>query len=96
LEDAGLLNDPIKIITHNGRPEDFQGVMEGKAVATNANSPTYEAGVLMKVVTTHLKGGDVPKLVITPATMVDKETPENLLGWEMDKGVTAFKEWEIK
>jgi ribose transport system substrate-binding protein len=96
LEDAGKLNNPIKIITHNGRPEDYQGVMEGKAVATNSNSPTYESGVLMKVVTKVLQGEMVPKLVITPSTMVDKDTPENLLGWEMDKGVKAFKEYEIK
>jgi len=96
LEDAGKLNNPIKIITHNGRPEDFQGVMEGKAMATNSNSPTYESGVLMKVVTDVLQGKSVPKLVITPSTMVDKDTPENLLGWELDKGVTAFKEYEIK
>ena len=95
LEDAGLLNNPIKIITHNGRPEDFQGVMDGKAIATNANSPTYEFGVLLKVVTTVLNGGTVPELVITPATMVDKETPENLLGWELDKGVVAYQEYEI-
>jgi ABC-type sugar transport system substrate-binding protein len=95
LEDAGLLNNPIKIITHNGRPEDFQGVMEGKAIATNANSPTYEAGVLLKVIMTHLLGGTVPALVITPATMVDIDTPENLLGWEVDKGVTAYQEYEI-
>jgi ribose transport system substrate-binding protein len=95
LEDAGLLNNPIKIITHNGRPEDFQGVMDGKAVATNANSPTYESGVLLKVVTSVLNGGTVPELVITPSTMVDKETPENLLGWELDKGVVAYQEYEI-
>lgn len=95
LEDSGLLNDPIKIITHNGRPEDFQGVMDGKAVATNANSPTYEAGVLLKVVTTHLQGGSVPEEVITPSTMVDINTPENLLGWELDRGVVAFQEWVI-
>jgi ribose transport system substrate-binding protein len=95
LEDAGKLNDPIKIITHNGRPEDFQGVMDGKAIATNANSPTYESGVLLKVVTTVLRGGTVPELVITPSTMVDKETPENLLGWELDKGVKAYQEYVI-
>jgi ribose transport system substrate-binding protein len=95
LEDAGKLNDPIKIITHNGRPEDFQGVMDGKAIATNANSPTYESGVLLKVVTTVLNGGTVPELVITPSTMVDKETPENLLGWEVDKGIKAYQEYEI-
>lgn len=95
LEDANLLNNPIRIITHNGRPEDFQGVMDGKAVATNANSPTYEAGVLLKVVTTHLQGVEVPELVITPSTMVDIDTPENLLGWELDKGVVAYQEWEI-
>lgn len=95
LEDAGKLNNPIKIITHNGRPEDFQGVMDGKAIATNANSPTYESGVLLKVVTTVLTGGTVPELVITPATMVDKETPENLLGWEVDKGVKAYQEYVI-
>ena len=96
LEDAGKLNNPIKIITHNGRPEDFQGVMDGKVVATNSNSPTYEAGVLLKVVTTVLRGGTVPELVITPATMVDKDTPENLLGWEVEKGVKAYKEYVIK
>jgi ABC-type sugar transport system substrate-binding protein len=95
LEDAGLLNDPIKIITHNGRPEDFEGVMEGKAIATNSNSPTYESGVLLKVVTTVLQGGTVPKLVITPATMVDIDTPENLLGWELEKGVKAYQEYEV-
>ncbi len=95
LEDADMLNDPIKIITHNGRPEDFEGVMEGKAVATNSNSPTYEAGVLLKVVTTHLQGGTVPELVITPSTMVDIDTPENLLGWGLDRGVVAYQEWEI-
>ncbi len=96
LEDAGKLNNPIKIITHNGRPEDFEGVMNGKAVATLANSPTYEAGVLMKVVTNVLQGKSVPNLVITPSAIVDKDTPEKLLGWELDKGVTAFKEYEIK
>jgi len=96
LEDAGKLNKPIKIITHNGRPEDFQGVMDGKAVATNSNSPTYESGVLLKVVTTMLNGGTVPELVITPATMVDKAHPENLLGWELDKGVKAYKEYKIQ
>jgi ABC-type sugar transport system substrate-binding protein len=95
LEDAGLLNDPIKIITHNGRPEDFEGVMEGKAIATNSNSPTYESGVLLKVVTTVLEGGEVPVLVITPSTMVDVDTPENLLGWEMDKGVKAYQEYVV-
>lgn len=96
LQDAGKLNNPIKIITHNGRPEDFQGVMEGKAVATNSNSPTYESGVLLKVVTDHLQGKKVPPLVITPSTMADKNTPENLLGWEMDKGVKAFKEYVVQ
>ena len=96
LEDAGKLNNPIKIITHNGRPEDFEGVMYGKAVATNSNSPTYESGVLLKVVTKVLQGEKVPELVITPSTMVDKNTPENLLGWEMDKGVKAFLEYKIK
>jgi ABC-type sugar transport system substrate-binding protein len=96
LEDAGKLNNPIKIITHNGRPEDFEGVMNGKAVATNSNSPTYESGVLLKVVTNHLQGMKVPPLVITPSTMVDKDTPENLLGWEMNKGVKAFQEYVIK
>jgi ABC-type sugar transport system substrate-binding protein len=95
LEDAGKLNDPIKIITHNGRPEDFEGVMDGKAIATNANSPTYESGVLLKVVTKVLNGETVPELVITPATMVDKETPENLLGWDLDKGVVAYQEYVI-
>lgn len=95
LEDAGLLNNPIRVITHNGRPEDFQGVMDGKAIATNSNSPTYEAGVLLKVVTTVLQGGTVPELVITPSTMVDIDTPENLLGWELDKGVVAYQEWEL-
>jgi ABC-type sugar transport system substrate-binding protein len=95
LEDAGKLNNPIKIITHNGRPEDFQGVMDGKAIATNSNSPTYESGVLLKVVTTVLTGGTVPELVITPATMVDKDTPENLLGWELEKGVKAYQEYVI-
>ena len=95
LEDAGMLNNPIKIITHNGRPEDFQGVMDGKAIATNSNSPTYESGVLLKVVTTVLNGGTVPELVITPSTMVDKETPENLLGWELEKGVKAYQEYVI-
>jgi ribose transport system substrate-binding protein len=95
LEDAGKLNNPIKIITHNGRPEDFQGVMDGKAIATNSNSPTYESGVLLKVVSTVLNGGKVPELVITPSTMVDKKTPENLLGWELDKGVKAYQEWKL-
>ena len=95
LEDSGLLNNPIKIITHNGRPEDFQGVMEGKAIATNANSPTYESGVLLKVVTTVLQGGTVPEEVITPSTMVDIDTPENLLGWEVDRGVVGYQEYEI-
>jgi ribose transport system substrate-binding protein len=95
LEDAGKLNNPIKIITHNGRPEDFQGVMEGKAVATLANSPTYESGVLLKVVTTVLNGGSVPELVITPSAMVDKNTPEKLLGWEIDKGIKAYQEFVI-
>jgi ribose transport system substrate-binding protein len=96
LEDAGRLNNPIKIITHNGRPEDFAGVMDGKAIATNANSPTYESGVLLKVVTTVLRGGTVPETVITPSTMVDINTPENLLGWEVDKGIVAYQEYEIK
>ena len=96
LEDADKLNNPIKIITHNGRTEDFQAVMEGKAIATNSNSPTYEAGVLLKVVTTVLNGGTVPELVITPATMVDKAHPENLLGWEIEKGVKAYQEYVIK
>ena len=95
LEDANMLNNPIRIITHNGRPEDFQGVMDGKAVATLANSPTYEAGVLLKVVTTYLQGGTVPELVITPSAMVDKNTPEKLLGWELDKGVVAYQEYVI-
>jgi hypothetical protein len=27
--------------------------------------------------------------------MVDKETPENLLGWELDKGIKAFQEYVI-
>ena len=96
LEDAGKLNNPIKIITHNGRPEDFAAVMEGKAIATNSNSPTYEAGVLLKVVVKVLRGGTVPELVITPSTMVDKNTPENLLGWEVEKGIKAYQEYEIK
>lgn len=96
LEDAGKLNNPIKVITHNGRPEDFAGVMEGKAIATNSNSPTYEAGVLLKVVVTALRGGTVPELVITPATMVDKEHPENLLGWEVEKGIKAYQDYVIK
>jgi len=95
LEDAGLLNDPIKIITHNGRPEDFEGVMDGKAIATNSNSPTYESGVLLKVVTTVLNGGTVPVLVITPSTMVDVDTPENLLGWELEKGIKAYQEYQV-
>ncbi len=96
LEDAGKLNNPIKIITHNGRPEDFEAVMEGKAVGTLANSPTYEAGVLLKVVTTVLRGGTVPDLVITPSAMVDKEHPEKLLGWEVDKGIVAYQEFQIQ
>jgi len=95
LEDANMLNNPIQIITHNGRPEDFQGVMDGKAVATLANSPTYEAGVLLKVVTTYLQGGEVPELVITPAAIVTQDTPDQLLGWELDKGITAYQEWDI-
>lgn len=96
LEDAGKLNNPIKIITHNGRPEDFQGVVDGKAVATLANSPTYEAGVLLKVVTTVLTGGTVPELVITPSVLVDKSNPQDLLGWEIEKGVKAYQEYVIK
>jgi ribose transport system substrate-binding protein len=95
LEDAGKLNNPIKIITHNGRPEDWQGVLDGKAVATNSNSPTYESGVLLKVVTNHLRGEKVPELVITPSTMADKAHPELLLGWELDKGVKAYQEWKL-
>lgn len=95
VEDAGLLNDPIKFITHNGRPEDFEAVMEGRAIATNANSPTYEAGVLMKAVVQVLTGGTVPQLIITPSTMVDVDTPENLLGWGLDRGVVAYQEYEI-
>jgi hypothetical protein len=27
--------------------------------------------------------------------MVDKETPENLLGWELEKGVKAYQEYVI-
>lgn len=96
LKDAGKLNNPIKIITHNGRPEDFKGVMDGDAVATLANSPTYESGVLLRVVTTFLRGNPVPPLVITPSAIVDKKTPEKLLGWELDKGVKAYQEWTFE
>ncbi|MDO9547151.1 MAG: sugar ABC transporter substrate-binding protein [Pelolinea sp.] len=96
IKDAGRLNNPIKIITHNGRPEDFAGVMDGDAIATNSNSPTYEAGVLMKAVVQVLNGGTIPILIITPATMVDKDTPENLLGWEVDKGIVAYQEYIIQ
>ena len=95
LKDSGKLNNPIKIITHNGRPEDFAGVMDGSAVATLANSPTYEAGVLLKVVVTYLRTGKVAPLVITPFAIVDKAHPEALLGWELDKGITAYQEYVL-
>ncbi|MDD5367960.1 MAG: sugar ABC transporter substrate-binding protein [Anaerolineaceae bacterium] len=96
LKDAGKLNNPIKVITHNGRPEDAKGVADGDAIATLANSPTYESGVLLKVVTTFLQGGQVPPLVITPSVLVDKTNPQALLGWELDKGVKAFQEFKIQ
>ena len=95
LKDAGKLNNPIKIVTHNGRPEDAKGVEDGDAIGTLANSPTYELGVLLKVVTTFLRTGQVPPLVITPSAMVDKSNIQDILGWELDKGVKAYQDYKI-
>jgi hypothetical protein len=49
----------------------------------------------LKVVVTYLRTGKVAPLVITPFAIVDKAHPEALLGWGLDKGVTAYQEYVL-
>ena len=90
LESAGRLNNPIKVITHNGREEDLDGVAQGKAVATLANSPTYEAGIMLRIVISALNGEEVPKIVETPFVMVTKDNLDDAFGWAVESSWKGY------
>ncbi len=90
LESAGKLNNPIKIVTHNGREEDLDGVAQGKALATLANSPTYEAGIMLRIVVAALNGEEVPKIVETPFVMVTKDNLDEAFGWALESSWKGY------
>ncbi len=90
LESAGKLNNPIKVITHNGREEDLDGVAQGKALVTLANSPTYEAGIMLRIVISALNGEQIPKIVETPFVMVTKDNLDDAFGWAVESSWKGY------
>lgn len=90
LESAERLNNPIKVVTHNGRAEDLDGIAAGKCLATLANSPTYEAGIMLRIVVQALNGEEVPKVVETPFVMVTKDNIDEAFGWAIESGWNGY------
>ncbi len=90
LESAGKLNNPIKVVTHNGREEDLDGVAQGKALVTLANSPTYEAGIMLRIVVSALNGEEVPRIVETPFVMVTKDNLDEAFGWAVESSWKGY------
>lgn len=90
LREAGVL-DKIAVITHNGQKVGEKMLREGEIEATNANSPTMEAAVAMKVVLDHLNGREAPAEVETPTKMITLENIDEIYGWETERSTELMK-----
>ena len=84
LREAGKL-DKVAVVTHNGQKIGEEMLKKGEIEATNANSPTMEAAVAMKVVLDHLNGKKVPAEVETPTKMITQENIDQIYGWEKER-----------
>jgi ribose transport system substrate-binding protein len=88
LKDAGLLNNPIKVISNNGSPEGLEAIKNGDLEATISTSPGVEGVVCFEALYRHIQGEKVPKQVMIPMVWIDKTNVAAAVDWEADD--TAF------
>lgn len=85
LKDAGVLNNPIHLITNNGMPEGLEAVKRGDFEATISTSPGVEGLVCFEALYRHVvMGKDLPPKIMIPMTWITKDNVDEAVSWVVD------------
>jgi len=85
LKDAGVLNNPIHLITNNGMPEGLEAVKRGDFEATISTSPGVEGLVCFEALYRHVvMGKELPPKIMIPMTWITKENVDEAVSWVVD------------
>jgi len=80
LEEANKLRQ-VKVVSQNGAPYGLEAIKDGRIAATSAWSCAQEGVIAMKGMYEHLKGKQVPKLIVTPNYLVTKANLDDAFPW---------------
>jgi ribose transport system substrate-binding protein len=84
LEEAGK-KAQVAIVSQNGAPYGLESIAAGGIKATVGWSPSQEAALAVRMLVEHLQGKTVPKLTITPMTVITRENVSQATPWEPTK-----------
>jgi len=85
LKDAGVLNNPIHLITNNGMPEGLEAVKRGDFEATISTSPGVEGLVCFEALYRYVvMGKELPPKIMIPMTWITKENVDEAVSWVVD------------
>ena len=85
LDEAGVLNNGVQVVSQNGSPDGFTFIREGKMLMTVSNSSTYVGGDAVVQILKYLDGADVEPVWNAPVFAIDAtnvDDPDQIT-WDM-------------
>jgi len=89
LKDAGLLNNPIKVISNNGSPDGLKSIKDGELSATVSTSPSVGSVSAFSSLYRYIMKQEVPATIFAPLFMITKENVDSAVAWEVSDSTLA-------
>jgi ribose transport system substrate-binding protein len=85
LEEAGVLNNGVQVVTQNGSDDGFKFIREGKLLMTVSNSSTYVGGDAIVQILKYLDGKEVEPVWNAPVFPIDASNVDDpdQITWDM-------------
>ena len=84
LKDAGVLNNPISVISNNGSPDGLPAVKSGDLEHTISTSPGVEGLCCFEALYRYVLGKSVPKQFMIPMLPINKDNVDEAVSWVVD------------
>jgi ribose transport system substrate-binding protein len=95
LEEAGVLNNGVQVVTQNGSDDGFKFIREGKLLATVSNSSSYVAGDAVVKIMQYLDGVEIPAVWDSPVFAIDATNVDdpNQITWDISWATQRVEEY---
>lgn len=95
LQEAGVLNNGVQVLSQNGSPDGFKFIREGSLLMTVSNSSTYVGGDAIVQIMKYLDGKTVEPIWNAPVFPIDASNVDdpNQVTWDMSWATQRVDEY---